>query len=329
MWGKASLGYDLSVSIIYLFRDALKAYFSDRSVIYAAGLAYYAVFAIAPLLVFVVTLAGVFIGRSNAFDMIFSQAQYLVGPQLAGLLAELAETVIDRTFTAGGTLFSVLGLLFSAAGIFTQLDEALNDIWGIRTIPPQSLMERLILFRHKTAPFIIVFFLGLLLGSSVLIDTVLISITDRLARILPQIAGIHPHINRLIIPVLSFAIFTVIFKWLPDARSRWRDVAVGGLVTTLLFLIGRQLLILYLDRSDTVSIYGTAGSIVVLLVWVYYSAQIVLFGAEFTKLYADRFGQPIEPRKMAVFQDGAHTIAASNQENRSPESSAPGQDNHL
>lgn len=302
------------MAIIHLLRDSLKAYFGDRSIIYAAGLAYYAVFGIAPLLVFVVTFAGVFIGRSNAFDKVVSQAYYLVGPQLAGLLAELAETVIQRTFTAGGTVFSVLGLLFSAAGIFSQLDEALNDIWGIRTIPPQSLTDRLILFRHKTAPFIIVFFLGLLLGSSVLIDTVLLSITERLANILPQVAAVHPHINRLIIPILSFAIFTVIFKWLPDARSRWRDVAVGGFLTTLLFLIGRQLLILYLDRSDTVSIYGTAGSIIVLLIWVYYSAQILLFGAEFTKLYADRFGQPIEPRKMVVFQDEAHTVAASKSE---------------
>ena len=315
------------MSIIHLFRDSLKAYFGDLSIIYAAGVSYYAVFGIAPLLVFIVTLAGVFIGRSNAVDKVISQAHYLVGPQLAGLLIELGETVSHRTFTAGGTLFSVLGLLFSAAGIFTQLDEALNDIWGIKTIPPQGLTDRLILFRHKTAPFIIVFFLGLLLSSSVLVDTFLVTITDRLAHILPQVAGIHPHINRLIIPILSFTIFTVIFKWLPDARSRWRDVAVGGLVTTLLFLIGRQLLILYLDRSDTVSMYGTAGSIVVLLIWVYYSAQIVLFGAEFTTLYADRFGQPIEPRKMTVFEDAVNTSAASKREKTSPESSTLSQDN--
>ena len=315
------------MSIIYLFRDSLKAYFGDRSIMYAAGLAYYAVFAVAPLMVFVVTLAGVFIGRSNALDKIVSQAQYLVGPQLAGLLAEMAETIIQRTFTAGGTLFSVLGLLFSAAGIFSQLDQALNDIWGIKTMPPQSLTDRLILFRHKTAPFIIVFFLGLLLSSSVLFDTFLVSVTDRLSSILPRIAGINPHVNRLIIPIISFAIFTVIFKWLPDARSRWRDVAVGGLVTTLLFTIGRQLLIFYLDRSDTVSLYGAAGSIVVLLIWVYYSAQIVLFGAEFTKIYADRYGRPIEPRMMTVFEDGAQTIGTSKQETTLPEDAAAGQDN--
>ena len=299
------------MSIIYLFRDSLKAYFGDRSVMYAAGLAYYAVFAIAPLLVFVVTIAGILIGRSNALDQVFTQLQYLVGPQLAVLLTDLSETISRRTFTTGGTVLSIAGLLFSGAGIFSQLDEALNDIWGIRTIPPQSLHDRLILFRHKTAPFIIVLFLSILLSSSVLIDLVLVTLMDRLGRFLPQIAAVQPNINRLIIPFLSFAIFTVIYKWLPDARSRWRDVAVGALVTTVLFLIGRQLLFVYLERTDTISLYGTAGSIVVLLIWVYYSAQIVLFGAEFTKLYADRFGQPIEPRKMAVFEDDTGAIVAS------------------
>lgn len=288
--------------VILLFRDSFKAFFSDRSIIYAAGLAYYTVFAIAPLLVLIVTISGFFIGRSSAIAQIVDQVQYLVGPQLAGLLSELANTVSQRTFTAGGTVLSLAGLLISAVAIFTQLDEALNDIWGIKTTPPQNMGDRLILFRHKTAPVLIIFFLGLLLSSSVLIDTLLVTITDNLARLLPQFAALYPHANRLLIPLLSFAIFAVIFKWLPDARSRWRDIAVGALVTTVLFVLGRLILIFYLESSDTVSLYGTAGSIVVLLVWVYYSAQITFFGAEFTKLYADRFGQPIVPRKMAVFE---------------------------
>jgi membrane protein len=305
------MGYDCAMAVVHLFRDALKAYFGDRSIIYAAGLAYYAVFAIAPLLALVIAIASVFIGRSQAINQVAAQAQYLVGPELAGLLADLAETVSRRTVTAGGTMLSLAGLLFSGAGIFSQLDEALNDIWGIKKLPPQSLTDRLILFRYKTAPFIIVFFLGLLLSSSVMVDTFLAGITERLARIWPQIAGAQAHVIRLIIPVLSFAIFTVIFKWLPDARSRWRDIAVGGLVTTLLFLAGRQLLILYLGRNETVSLYGAAGSIVVLLIWVYYSAQIVLFGAAFTKLYADRFGRPIEPRKMVAFEEVLNAAAAA------------------
>ena len=291
-------------AILILFKDAIKAYLGDRSVMYAAGLAYYAVFAIAPLLVFVVSIAGLFIGRADARLQITAQVQYLVGPQLAELLGELEAKIKERTFSTGCTLLSILGLLLSGAGIFSQLDKALNDIWGLKPLKPANMGERVILLRHKSMPYIVVFFLGFLLSSSVLLDTAVATVAGRLARFLPQINQILPHISRLAIPLLAFSTFTVILKWLPEARSRWRDVAVGGLVTTLLFLIGRLLLLYYLEGSDTVSLFGAVGSIVILLLWVYYSAQIVLFGAEFTKLYADRFGQPITPRRLAMFEDG-------------------------
>ena len=299
------------MSALTLLKDAFKAYSSDRSVIYAAGLAYYAIFAIAPLLVLVVMIASLMIGRSLDGSQVIARLQTLVGPELAGLLGELAEITRQRTFTTGGTLLSLLGLLLGATGIFTQLDTALNDIWGISTRRPQSLGQRLLLFRYKMAPFIIVCFLGFLLGSSVLLDTVLGSVASRVATVLPRLAGLLPQINRLVIPILTFTTISVIYKWLPDARSRWRDIAVGALLTTVLFLIGRYLLVLYLARTDRVTLFGTAGSVVMLLIWVYVSAQILLFGAEFTKLYADRYGQPIQPRKLARFEDAAESLAAA------------------
>ena len=166
------------MSLLNLLKDSLKAYFSDRSIIYAAGLAYYAVFAIAPLLVLVVSVAGLFVGRSAAVERIAEQVSYLVGPQLAGLLGELARAVEGQSLGAGATVLSVLGLLLGAAGIFTQLDEALNDIWGLSTLRPQSFGERVILLRQKTAPFVIVLFLGILLGSSVAADTLIGSLAE-------------------------------------------------------------------------------------------------------------------------------------------------------
>lgn len=301
------------MAILHLFKDSVKAFFADRSVIYAAGLAYYSVFAIAPLLVFVVIVAGVFAGQSVATSHIAEQVEYLVGPELAAWLTRLAETVSQRIFSARWTVLAIIGLLFSGAGIFTQLDTALNDIWGIRSLRPRSPGEWLIRLRQKLAPFIVVFVLGLLLGSSVLIHTLLGVLTSRLAEVLPWAVNfqlVRPAINRLVIPVSAFTLFTVIYKWLPDARSRWRDVAVGGLVGTVLFLIGRQILLLYLERGDVISPFGTAGSFVGLLIWVYYSAQILLFGAEFTKLYADRFGQPITPRKLAAFEELPRAVSA-------------------
>jgi membrane protein len=290
-------------STLILFKDTIKAYLTDSSIMYAAGLAYYAVFAIAPLLVVVSAVAGALIGRSIAAVQITAQVQYLVGPQLAELLGELAARIDQRTFGPGATLLGALGLLFSAAGIIKQLDTALNDIWGIETVRPKSAGELLILLRHKSGPFLVVFFLGFLLSLSVFLDTLFGTLAGRLAGYLPQIAALLPHISRLIIPALAFATFAVIYKWLPEARSRWRDIAIGALVTTLLFLSGRLLLLYYLERSETISLFGAVGSLVILLIWVYYSAQIVLFGAEFTKLYADRFGRPITPRMLAKFEE--------------------------
>ena len=291
------------MAILHLFRDTLKAYFSDRSITYAAGLAYYAVFAIAPLLVFTVAVAGFFIGHSSAAAVVAARVEYLVGPQVAALLAELVQELSRRTFSTGATVFSVIGLTLSAAGIFNQLDKALNDIWGIQTRRPQGFSQRLLLVRRRLMPFLTIFFLGVLLGFSVLVDTTSSALSARLSDILPQVAALLPQLSTLLIPLLAFATFAVIFKWLPDAQARWRDVAVGALLTVVLFSIGRLLLTTFLARSDQVSLYGAAGSFVLLLMWVYYSAQILLFGAEFTKLYADRFGQPITPRRLAYFED--------------------------
>ena len=176
-----------------------------------------------------------------------------------------------------------------------------------RTVRPQNMAERMILLRRKAAPFLILFFAGLLFTSSVMIDTVLGVVSGYLATLIPQAADLSFHVNRLIVPLLAFATFTIIFKWLPDAHARWRDVAVGALVTTALFSAGRLFLTLYLERSGAVPIFGAVGSIVILLIWVYYSAQILLYGAEFTKLYADRYGRPIVPRRLAVFHEVAQT----------------------
>jgi glutamate-5-semialdehyde dehydrogenase len=132
-------------SVLQLIRDSIRAYFGDRSIIYAAGLAYYAVFAIAPLTVFVVVLAGLFVGRSTAVERIAAYVHYLAGPEMAELLAELAAPVSQSTFGAGWTLLGIFGLVLSAAGIFTQLDTALNDIWGITALKPQSMVDRLVL----------------------------------------------------------------------------------------------------------------------------------------------------------------------------------------
>lgn len=286
-------------SIFLLFKDSLIAYFRDKDSIYAAGLAYYMIFSIAPLMVFITATAGIFIGRSAAGEQITLQLQYLIGDDLAEFVGTAVNSLMDRSLNTTATVISAVVLLVTAGGIFRQLKVALNQVWGVVEIPPQNNRERLLLARNRIIPFLMVFLFGTLLSLSVILEALLGTIRARFAVLFPETAAMLPQFSRLLIPALTFATFTLIFKLLPDTSTRWRDTAVGGLVTTILFIIGRFLLSLFLSFSNTGSIYGAAGSIVILLFWIYYSAQILLFGAEFTWLYALRHGQPIRPKKLS------------------------------
>lgn len=148
-----------------------------------------------------------------------------------------------------------------------------------------------------------VFLLGFLLSLTVIVETLLSAVRARFEVLFPEATAFIPQISLLFIPLLTFITFLLVFKLLPDARTRWRDMAVGALVTTVLFLIGRGVLSIFMSYSNTGSLYGAAGSIVILLFWIYYSAQIILYGAEFTWLYAQRYGRAIRPRRLSRILD--------------------------
>lgn len=286
-------------SIFFLFRDALGAFLKDRASIYAAGLAYYMIFSIAPLLVFVIGIAGFFIGRSLAQEQVTLQLQFLVGEELAGFIDGIVMTLRDQAMSRTTTIVSIIALLIAGTGIFRQSRIALNLIWGITDVRPANFREWLLLARYRAIPFLSVFVLGVVLVLAVITETVLLTVQARFEVLLPQVGLLLTQLGRLIIPALTFAAFLFIFKALPDAQIRWRDAAVGAAVTAVLFLIGRIVLTIFLALSNTGSIYGAAGSLIILLFWVYYSAQILLYGAEFTWLYAMRYGQPIRPNRLS------------------------------
>lgn len=292
-------------AVYQLFRDAIYTYATDRSAIYAAGLAYYAVFAIAPLLLLVGSIAGILVGRALATAQILQGIEYFVGSELAGYLADIVAAVSRDTFSSGGTVISITGMVLGGVGIVTQLDLALNYMWGLEKARAKTWGDRLVLLRHRLAPFLVVLFLGLMLGFGLLLNTRILGLSVRLNQLFPALAGYEPRVSLFLIPALVFFALLSIYKWLPDAQSRWRDVAVGAAVTTGIFLVGTSVLALYLQITDSDASFGAAGSIIVLLIWINVSAHIVLFGAEFTKLYADRFGQPIVPSKLTTFVEEA------------------------
>ena len=289
-------------SVLILLRDTVAAFLQDRATIYAAGLAYYTVFSLAPLLVFVVTVAGFFIGRSAASDQIVIQLQMIVGPDLGGFLEELLVALNDQSSAGTVTVVSLVGLLFGAGGIFNQIKNSVNILWGLVPRRPRGTRDYLHMVRSRAIPFLMVFLFGFMLSAAVLVDTVLALAQSRLAVFFPELAEALPSLSRIIVPVLTFVTFALSYKLLPDARVRWRDVWPGALLATLLFQFGRYLLTLFLDFSGTGSAYGAAGSLVVLLVWVFFSANLLLLGAEFIKLYATRFGRPIRPGHTARFE---------------------------
>jgi len=272
-----------------LLADTVRAFLQDKATLYAAGLAYYAVFSLAPLLVFVIAVAGFFIGRSAANDQIIRQLQ-------------LVTAVSNQNSTGTVTVLSLVGLFFGAAGIFNHARNSINILWGLVARRPHSTRDWLLMARSRAIPFLMVFLFGGVLSAVVLLDTLLSMVQHRLAILFPELALALPSVSRILVPLLTFATFAFIYKLLPDARARWRDLLPGALLATALFLVGRTLLVFFLDRSQTGSAFGAAGSLVVLLVWVYFSANILLLGAEFIKLYALRHGRPIRPNTVARFE---------------------------
>jgi membrane protein len=273
-----------------LLRVAGSSWVEDRAARLGAALAYYTTFSLAPLLLLVVAVVGFFFGEQAAQGHLTHQLRDLVGEQAAGIV----ETMIAKTRTPqANTWATVVGsvmLIVGATGLFGQLQDALNTVWGVRPRPGRGIAG---IVRDRFLSFALVLGCALLLLASFVASAALST--------LGQWAGVgHAGIlGQAVHQIVSFAVITLLFamiyRFLPDAVIAWRDVWLGAVVTSLLFCVGKYLIGLYLGRSAPGSVYGAAGSLAVLLIWLYYSAQIFLFGAELTKAYANRYGSHIVP----------------------------------
>ncbi len=284
-------------AIWQLFQETFKEWSEDKASRLAAALAYYTIFSIAPLLIIVIAIAGAVFGSEAAKGQIFGQIQGLVGTDGAQFI-EIAIKNASQPHT--GTIASIISivlLLLGATGLFAELQDALNTIWEVKPKPGRGVIN---IIRQRFLSFAMVLGIGFLLLVSLVISAALTAVVTYFSNVLPGIDFIW----RLINVILSFSITTVlfglIFKVLPDAKLTWSDVLIGSAITSLLFSIGKFLLGQYLGNSSFGSTYGAAGSLVVILAWVYYAAQILFFGAEFTQVYARRYGTRIVPTKHAV-----------------------------
>jgi membrane protein len=285
-------------AVFALFIDSAVAWGQDKASLYAAAIAYYMVFSIAPLLVFSIAIAGRVFGEVAVEGQIVTQVEQFVGPEAAVLLQSLLQNAIIGS--SSFTLISVAVLLWAASGVFNHLKRALDMIYGVIPRPMPPLKGALNFLRTRFLTFAMVLFIGVLLLFSLALNAVAATLGSFLTEYLPDLADINTYVTRFITPFIMLLLFSILFKMLPEARVAWRDVWLGALVTTLLFMLGIYFIGIYLGMTDMGSVYGAAGSLIVVLVWIYYSTQILMFGAEFTKIYANRYGRPIVPRRSAT-----------------------------
>jgi len=287
-----------------LLKQTFQEWNEDKAPVLAAAIAYYTVFSLAPLLIIVIAVLSLFFGQDGqAQAQLVTQLEGFFGPD-SGVPQTIVELLAERESSGGNLLASFIGfviLIVGATGVFAQLQSALNQIWNVEAKPKANGILQLLRVRLLSLGMVLV--IGFLLLVSLVLSALVSALSGALGNALPGSDFIWQLLNFVISLAVISAVFAFMFKYLPDIEVAWRDVIVGGFVTGLLFVIGKSLIGLYLGSSGVASSYGAAGSLVVLLLWVFYSAQIVLLGGEFTQVYAKRYGAGVKPAPHATFQE--------------------------
>ena len=281
----------------FLLKTTATQWINDKCPQLGAALAYFTVFSLAPLVLILLAFFGLFFGSDQARDKIIEQLQYMIDPSGIQVIKDIATSASKPQSGILATLLGIIVGLFGASGVFGQLQEALNTIWGVKAKPGAGLWAFL---RARFLSFAMVAGVCFLLLVSLTVESVLRGLSTYLQNLLPG-GHVLALLLFLILDVgVVIALFAMIFRFLPDIKIGWRDVWIGASLTGLLFVLGKFILGLYLGSGAAGSAYGAASSLITLLLWIYYSAQILLFGAEFTQVYTHSYGSRIEPEDHAV-----------------------------
>jgi membrane protein len=276
----------MALAPVNLIKNTALAFIDDEALTRGAAIAFYAVTSIAPVLLIVIAIAGLAFGQEAAENALRGQFNALMGAQTADVVQSAIANAADKTSGTFATIVGLITLLVTASGVFGEMQSALNVIWKVK--PAGTTVSRLV--RARAASLGLVAALGFVLMISLVITAALTAFGDYLNAILPFGRIILIVLNAAVSLVLISILFAAIYKVLPDRHLKWRDVILGAVVTAVLFTIGKSLIGLYIGSSAVASSYGAAGALIVLLLWVYYSAQIFLLGAEFTKVFTEGLG---------------------------------------
>jgi len=288
-----------------ILKDTAKGFSEDKGLKLSASLAYYTIFSLAPLLLLVTSLAGAIFGKDATEGTLFSELKGLIGNEAA---AQIQEIIRNMELSGETTLSLIIGgvtLIVAATTVFGELQDSINMIWKVKAKPKKGWLK---LIKDRLLSGSIIIGLGFILVVSLIINGVLAAFNGMLKKWLPDLSVLLFSALSIIISfVVLVLIFGVIYKVLPDAKIKWKDVRAGALFTALLFLLGRYIIGLYIGAAQSGSAYGAAGSLIVVMLWVYYSAAILYFSAEFTRVYAAFKGENIIPADYAVYVEEKET----------------------
>ena len=287
---------------IYAFTKQIFVEFGNASGMkFSAALSYYTVFALAPVIVVILSICGILFGQESTQvqEQLFSQIEQMVGTQAAGQVQDLIKNVHHSGNGFFATIVSSSVLVVAATGIFGEIQDSINKIWGLRSKPKKAWWKLLL---NRLISFSLILSVGFMLMISLLMNALVAVLSDYLQRHIPGSGLVFVNVmNQLLSFIITAIIFSMIFKILPDAKIAWKDVIKGAVLTTILFTLGKWGIGIYVGKSNLNNVYGAAASIIILMVWVYYSAIILYMGATFTKVYCRHYGGRIIPNQYAVW----------------------------
>jgi len=272
-------------------------FINDNGLKLSASLAYYTIFSIAPLLVLVLALIGVFLKDEVHRQMVYTQLQHYMGIQATKEMQDIIKNQAIYNKTGPALIIGSIVLLLGASSMFVEIQDSLNIIWRVRAKPKKSWLK---LIQNRFLSFSLIASLGFLLLVSLLINILVSALSDRIQHFFPGVTVIIFLINFALTFLVIALLFGIVFKVLPDVKITWKDVRSGAIFTAVLFILGQYLIGLYIQYFANSSTYGAAGSVIVILTWIYYTAAILYIGAEFTQVYAEAVGSRIEPAEYAV-----------------------------
>ena len=279
-------------------KATLMGFLDDKGMKLSAALAYYTIFALAPLLLLLISLAGIFLGKDAIQGKVFEELNGLIGASAALQIQDMIKAIELSDKSTFALVIGIFTLFIGATSIFGEIQDSINIIWKVKAKPKKGWLK---LLKNRLLSSSLIVSLGFLLIVSLIANGVILAMMDRLSRFLPDMTvWIANILNTAITFIVITILFGAIFKVLPDVKIKWKDVRTGAIFTACLFLIGRFLIGLYISTTATGSTFGAAGSLIVVLVWIYYTAVILYLGAEFTQVYAEYKGHHIEPADFAV-----------------------------